>query len=198
MKNGFRWFVFFAILVSAVIIDIYFSNQKSDSVKEREVSSSFSSSTGSVSSSSSVPKNILSEDAKIVGTGLVYFRSLKQDGFSAQVQVDPIEFFEGEAAIVAAIKDSGCRREKVFSCVGSLNNNFYIRNLSTSTQKLSLTLSTEVFLLSEKDSVTLEKIDISSLKKRVESWPKERLFSTVFSITVKNGKLQKVEEKYIP
>lgn len=138
------------------------------------------------------------EDDKIEGKRLVYFRGVKQDGLSAIVTVDPIEMFGGDEAIVAAMQDTKCSKEKVFSCAGSLNNSFYIRNLSKNTQNLTVTLSTDIYLESATDMTKLEKVGVLELKKIATAWPKERLMNTPFWVTVKNGTVTKIEQQYIP
>ncbi len=142
--------------------------------------------------------SISEENAAIEGKHLVYFRSFAQDGLSATVEVDPIEIFVGEEATVAAMQDSGCSRENVITCAPSLNNSFYVRNLSSSTQKFAAGLSTDISLLSQTDGVSLEKVGALEMKKRLEAWPAERIVVTPFWITVKNGKIVTIEEKYIP
>lgn len=138
------------------------------------------------------------EDDKITGKRLVYFRGVKQDGFAALLTVDPIEMFGGEEAIAAAMQDTKCSREKVFSCAGSLNNSFYIRNLSNATQTLNLSLSSDVYLLSSADSSKLEKIGLLDLKKKFDAGLLGDLALSPFWVTVKNGKVSKVEQQYIP
>lgn len=138
------------------------------------------------------------EDDKISGKRLVYFRGVKQDGFAALVTVDPIEMFGGEDAIAAAMQDTKCSREKVFSCAGSLNNSFYIRNLSKATQTVTLGLSSDIYLLSASDSSKLEKIGLLDLKKKFDAGLLGDLALSPFWVTVKNGKVSKVEQQYIP
>ncbi len=138
------------------------------------------------------------EDDKISGKRLVYFRGIKQDGFAALVTVDPIEMFGGDAAIEAAMQDTKCGREKVFSCTGSLNNSFYIRNLSKASQTVTLGMSSDVYLLSAADSSKLEKIGLLDLKEKFDAGLLGDLTLSPFWITVKNGKVSKVEQQYIP
>ena len=138
------------------------------------------------------------EDDKIEGKRLVYFRGVKQDGLSAIVTVDPIEMFGGDDGVAAAMQDTKCSKEHVVECAASLNNNFYIRNLSKNTQNLTVTLSTDVYLESATDMTKLEKVGVLELKKIATAWPKERLTNTPFWVTVKNGTVTKVEQQYIP
>ncbi len=138
------------------------------------------------------------EDDKIEGKRLVYFRGLKQDGFAALVTVDPIEMFEGDAAIEVAIQDTKCGTLKPSDCAPSLNNGFYIRNLSKVLQTVTLGMSTDVYLLSQADSSKLEKIGLLDLKKKFDAGLLGDLTLSPFWITVKNGKVSKVEQQYIP
>ena len=142
--------------------------------------------------------SISRENVVIEGKHLVYFRSFAQNGLSATVEVDPIQMFGGEEATVAAMQDSGCSREDVITCVPSLNNSFYIRNLSTSTQKFDAGISTDISVLSQTDGVSLEKVSALEMKKRLEAWPAYRIDVTPFWITVKNGKIVTIEQQYIP
>lgn len=138
------------------------------------------------------------ENKAISGRQLVYFRSVKQDGLSALVTVDPIEMFTGDRATEAAMQDTKCSKEKVISCAGSLNNGFYIRNLSKDTQTLTLTLSTRVYLSSETNSAQLEKVSLLDLKKKYDEGSLGDLALTPFAVTVKDGKITRVEQQYIP
>jgi len=134
------------------------------------------------------------------GKQLVYFRSAKQDGLSAIIEVDPIEIFNGEEAIQAAMKDTGCARQNVASgkCAPSLNNGFYIRNSSTTTEKYTVTLSTEAYLISTTDTSVLEKVGPFELKKRYDAGDLTGLRSSPFWLTVEDGKVLKIEQQYIP
>ncbi len=138
------------------------------------------------------------ENKPIQGRKLVYFRSVKQDGLSALVTVDPIEMFTGDRATEAAMQDSGCSKEKVIVCVPSLNNSFYIRNLSKDTQTFALTLSTRVYLSSQTESTKLEKVSLLDLKKKYDDGSLGDLSVTPFVITVKDGNITQVEQQYIP
>ena len=138
------------------------------------------------------------ENEKISGKRLVYFRSFKQDGPAGEVMVDPIEMFGGEEAIQAAMEDTKCTRDNIYTCAPSLNNAFYIRNTSTSTQKLFVSVVTEVYLISEKDGVNLEKVGIFDFKKKYDAGGSIYL-NAPFWITVENGnKITKIEQQYIP
>ncbi len=138
------------------------------------------------------------ENKPIQGRKLVYFRSVKQDGLSAVVTVDPIEMFSGDRATEAAIQDSGCSKEKVIVCVPSLNNSFYIRNLSKDTQTLTLSLSTRVYLSSNTESTKLEKVSLLDLKKKYDEGSLGDLSVIPFVVTVKDGNITQVEQQYIP
>lgn len=132
------------------------------------------------------------------GDTLVYFGSVSQNGLSAVVEVDKIEMFNGEEATAAAMKDTGCSKEKVVECAPSLNNAFYIRNTSTSTEKYTVTLSTEVYLISSEDTSYVEKVSLSQLKEKYTARDLTGLRSAPFWITVKNGKILRVEQQYLP
>ena len=154
----------------------------------------------SISSSTPTTTSTVDSTSTPEGRTLVYFRSVSQSGLSAVVDVDQIEMFNGEQATQAAMKDTGCSKEKVVECAASLNNNFYIQNISTTTQKYSITLSTEVYMVSETDTSKLEKIGLLQLKERYDAGELNGtgLRTTPFWITVDNGKILKVEEQYIP
>jgi len=134
------------------------------------------------------------------GKQLVYLRSAAQSGLSATIEVDPIEIFSGEDAIQAAMKDTGCSKENITSgtCAPSLNNGFYIRNSSSSTEKYSVTLSTEAYLISQTDSSQLEKVGPLELKQRFDTGELTGLRTAPFWLTVKDGKVLKIEQQYIP
>lgn len=138
------------------------------------------------------------ENEKISGKRLVYFRSFKQDGPAGEVMVDPIEMFDGEEAINVAREETQCKKEEISECAPSLNNGFYIRNKTPSTQKLFISVLTEVYIFSEKDSATLEKVGIFDLKKKYDAGGSIYL-NAPFWITVENGnKITKIEQQYIP
>ncbi|OGH67069.1 MAG: hypothetical protein A3B90_00575 [Candidatus Magasanikbacteria bacterium RIFCSPHIGHO2_02_FULL_41_13] len=149
-------------------------------------------------SSSKVVSSVDQENAKIEGKHLVYFRGVKQDGLSAIVTLDPITMFSGDEATAAAMQDTKCSKAKVITCAPSLNNNFYIRNLSNETQNLTVTLSTDVYLESASDTTELKKVGILELKKISETWPLERLSITPFWVTARDEKVSKIEQQYIP
>ena len=134
------------------------------------------------------------------GKQLVYFRSAVQSGLSATIEVDPIEIFNGEDAIQAAMKDTGCSKENITSgkCAASLNNGFYIRNSSTTTEKYTVTLSTEAYLISKTDTSQLEKVGPLELKKRFDEGELTGLRTAPFWLTVEDGKILKIEQQYIP
>ncbi len=154
----------------------------------------------SISSSTPTTTSTVDSTSTPEGRTLVYFRSVSQSGLSALVEVDEVEMLSGEQATQAAMKDTGCSKEKVVECAASLNNNFYIQNISTTTQKYSITLSTEVYMVSETDTSKLEKIGLLQLKERYDAGELNGtgLRTTPFWITVDNGKILKVEEQYIP
>lgn len=142
--------------------------------------------------------NVEYENKIISGRKLVYFRSVKQDGLSVLVTVDPIEMFSGDRATEAAMQDTKCSKEKVIVCAPSLNNSFYIRNLSKDTQTLALTLSTRVYLSSETNSANLKKISLLDLKKKYDEGSLGDLAVIPFVVTVKDGNITQVEQQYIP
>ncbi len=154
----------------------------------------------SISSSTPTTTSTVDSTSTPEGRTLVYFRSVSQSGLSALVEVDEVEMLSGEQATQAAMKDTGCSKEKVVECAASLNNNFYIQNISTTTQKYSITLSTEVYMVSETDTSKLEKIGLLQLKERYDAGELNGtgLRTTPFWITVDNGKILKVEQQYIP
>ena len=152
----------------------------------------------SVTTTTNTISNVEYENRIISGRQLVYFRSVKQDGLSAIVTVDPIQMFTGDRATEAAMQDTKCSREKVISCAASLNNGFYIRNLSKDTQTLTLTLSTRVHLSSETESAKLEKVSLLDLKKKYDQGSLGDLAVTPFVVTVKDGNITQVEQQYIP
>ncbi len=129
---------------------------------------------------------------------LVYVQSVTQEGFSARVEVKRIEMLRGENAIESAIKDTGCSREDIISCAGSLNNGFYIHTLTNTVEKFTVNLSTQVYLLSETNTSDFEKISLLDLKKRYDAHELNNFRTIPFWITVDNGIITTVEEQYIP
>lgn len=148
--------------------------------------------------SSSTPNPSATSTTPTEGRTLVYFGSVSQSGLSAVVEADEIEMFNGDQATEAAMKDTGCSKEKVIGCAPTLNNNFYIRNSATTTKKYTVTLSTEVYLISSTDTSKLEKVSLLQLKERYEAGGLSGLRSSPFWITLQGTKIVKVEEQYIP
>ena len=60
-----------------------------------------------------------------------YIKSVFSKNGNNYIVADPVSYLGGEAAIQAAMKDTGCARDHITdgNCAPSLNNGFYIQNL---------------------------------------------------------------------
>lgn len=120
---------------------------------------------------------------------MVYIKSLyERDGGGKFMKFDNVEMLQGEEAIIAAIEDTKCPREKITdgNCAPSLNNNFYIRDKGERNNSLELSKDVKIFNASGAEITYAELKAYSSLE------------ATPFYIEEADGKVITLIEQYLP
>jgi len=125
-----------------------------------------------------------------------YVRDIENADGNISMLIDDVDFLNGEEAITAAITDTGCARERIEECVGSLAGGFYIRNAAPTTERYEVTSNAEIILLlggsSEQRTVTLQK-----LQNEFES-EGSILDSVPFVFHIEQGEVIRIEQMYVP
>lgn len=114
-----------------------------------------------------------------------------------EIAVDDVQFLSGDEARRIGAEDSGCAPEKVEECIPSMNNDFYIRNISTSTVLYDVDKDAEIEIFASPGSPVLESVTREELFAR---FPRDDQFMTYFpfDITARGSKIIRMKEIYLP
>jgi hypothetical protein len=125
-----------------------------------------------------------------------YIRTIEIDNGRISVQFDDIEFLGGEEAIAAAVADTGCARERIEECVGSLAGGFYIRNLVPDTERLAVSAEAEIVLLI---GGSPDKKSSSPAELQAEFEAENSVLDSVpFTFHIEKGEIVRIEQMYVP
>jgi len=124
-------------------------------------------------------------------------QSVRENSQNVLVEMDEVEFLSGEEAIEAGIDDTECERENIYDCIPSMNNDFYIRNVETSTEVYILNDNSEIVLFENPGSPELENV---TLKEFLEQSQDEDRFITAYPYIyfLDGATIVKLEEQYVP
>ncbi|WP_108669125.1 hypothetical protein [Peribacillus acanthi] len=127
------------------------------------------------------------------------FINIVTDIKGTYVQVDEIEWYEGEQANLEAEKDGDCYEEDG-KCV--VPDGYYIRNSDDKLQKLSLASDTTIFMQTYQIDQTYEinwdqEITWEQLLKEWNH-SSERYQHIPFHLVIKDGEIISIKEQYIP
>jgi len=126
-----------------------------------------------------------------------FIRNVTENNQNVLVEIDSVEFLSGEEAIQAGIEDTDCTRENITDCIPSLNNDFYIRNLATTTEIYIANGDTKIKTFKNPGSPELEDIPMESLVSKFED-SDSSLTSYPFKFILNGALLTELEEQYIP
>lgn len=122
----------------------------------------------------------------------VYIKSLyERDGGGKFMSFNNVLWLQGEEAIVTAMKDTGCPREKITdgNCAPSLNNDFYKKDLGPNDTPLEISNDVKIY-----DMIN-QKMTYEELK---EHYKNNQYFEIVFDVKILDGKVVEIHEKYNP
>lgn len=130
-----------------------------------------------------------------------YIDSVYQRNGKRYLKVDYVQFLTGEEAVQAAVEDTGCVRDQVYSgdCSPSLNNDYYIRNQNDKIRTLEIAKDAVIENLSS-DGVTPTTIDFQQFEQifaggdESSQWLRE----APYNIEIKNGLVVNISQQYIP
>lgn len=115
------------------------------------------------------------------------------------VDIDTVEWLDGEEAIEVAIKDTGCIREEIAygNCVPSLNNGFYIRNKSDKIITLEIAPSAVFKILNgiESKEITFSEMQDIFNNTDKEVWQKNAIYRLN---TNSNNIVESIIQRYQP
>jgi hypothetical protein len=151
--------------------------------------------TGLLAWSKSLPRAIELENSGEKMTG--YIRAVTAEGPNIILTIDEMEFLSGEEAIQKGVLDTGCARERISDCIPSLNNDFYIRNIGTSTSEYSLSPKADIQIMQNPGSPELSPLSPSDFPLAFEA-PDLLLDKMPFNFLVDGTVITKVEEQYTP
>jgi hypothetical protein len=126
-----------------------------------------------------------------------YIKKVVKNGVNALVTIDEIEFLSGDEAVQAVMKDFACEKSKVEECVPSMNNDFYIRNMSTSTEVYNLTADTKIRVFKNPGSPELEDVSLTSFIARSKDKYSLILISP-FTFVAEDATITHLEQQYTP
>ncbi len=121
-----------------------------------------------------------------------FIRSLSSNAIS----FDPIEMLSGTIARDQASKDLNCPIDRVEECAPSLNNDYYIRNLDKTAVNFPIDQNTIFSVEANQGSPVLNEVSISEFGNEYSESNNLRL--APFKIMVKNGRVIKIEQQYLP
>lgn len=126
-----------------------------------------------------------------------FIRSAEEAGERLTLDIDEAEFLSGEEAVRAAMEDTGCLRERVADCVPSMNNDFYIRNLSFRTAPYPVASSASISILMNSGSPDLSSTTVKAFPALFanETLLLDRLS---FRFVTRGGVVEAIEEQYTP
>lgn len=127
-----------------------------------------------------------------------YIKSVYDKNGKRYLDIDYIQWFSGEDAIQEAIKDTSCSREKIYDCVASLNNGFYIKNQNP--QIRIFEISSVVQIRAFQGGI-IKDISYEEFKKGFypSESPSHYAFENIpFHIEILNGVVVKITEQYLP
>lgn len=144
----------------------------------------------------SIPSNQGVSEKAIGFIKKVYEKSDKK-----YLDIDYIQMFSGEAAIKAAMEDTGCSREKVSNgdCAPSLNNNFYIRNQDS--QIRTFEISDKVTIISLKvENMEEMPVQFSYFKSIFSDDTPDRQWLKIapYNIEIDEGIITLISQQYLP
>lgn len=126
-----------------------------------------------------------------------FIRSLKENGANYLAEIDEVEFLYGDEAVSAGVEDTNCTRENIYDCIPSMNNDFYIRNLSTSTETLIVTDGTKISIFSNPGSPVLVEASPKEFFAKYND-PRELMKSYTFKYVLNGAEIVSLEEQYTP
>lgn len=125
-------------------------------------------------------------------------RSVTPNNQNVLVEVDSVQFLSGEKAIEAVMTDFDCPRDKVYECVPSMNNDFYIRNTDSRTETYILTEDTNIRLFANPGSPVLETVSLSYFVEKAKDKNSLIISASPFSIKRDGVTLTELTQAYTP
>lgn len=127
-----------------------------------------------------------------------YIKAVYEKNKKRYLDIDYIQQFTGEDAIEEAMKDTGCGKEKIYECVASLNNGFYIKNQDSLIRTFEISPISQIKIQPIKGLIN---VSYEEFKKGF--LPREATGHFLYEITpfiieINNGVVQKIIEQYIP
>ena len=124
-------------------------------------------------------------------------QSVRENNQNVLVEMDEVEFLSGEEAIEAGIEDTECDRENIYDCIPSMNNDFYIRNVETSTEVYILTDNSEIVLFQSPGSPELEGVTLEEFIRQSKDEGRF-VMAYPYAYFLDGATIVKLEEQYVP
>lgn len=112
-------------------------------------------------------------------------------GDTTTVTVDFVAWLEGEAAMAAAVADTGCTAGTIDECVPTMTNNFYIRNVETDAETFPVAADARLVLLAGTSPVTGTITDIADAVMSTNG-------SLLAAVEIEDGTVVRIEQVFTP
>jgi len=136
-------------------------------------------------------------DEKAIG----FIKKVYEKSSKRYLEIDYIQMFSGEAAIEAAMEDTGCSREKISNgdCAPSLNNGFYIRNNNSQIRIFEISNKAIIKSLKEENMSEMP-VQFSYFKSIFsDETPEHQWLKTApYNIEISGGIITLISQQYLP
>lgn len=128
------------------------------------------------------------------GKPVFYLLGISKSDNLYEVEVESATFYSGQRAVNVAVMETGCTREKVSGCAGSLNNNFYI---SKSGDRKTLILDADATITMELN--TYPTVPDLSVNEFFAQWGDDISSLNPFYLTLNEaGQVSNLTQIYLP
>ncbi|MBI5134079.1 MAG: hypothetical protein HZA81_01715 [Candidatus Taylorbacteria bacterium] len=126
-----------------------------------------------------------------------FIRSVEKNGVNFLVTIDPVEFLSGDEAYRKAAEDTDCGEKDAAECVPSLNNDFYIRNISTSTETYNLLPDADIAIFENPGSPVLVPATSEAFADGFAD-PDSFMKAYTFRYLLNGSTIVSLQEQYVP
>ena len=127
----------------------------------------------------------------------VFIKEIKRNDQNVLITVDPVEFPYGNAAVKAAAEDTPCNESNVGDCIPSLYNNFYIRNVDSTTETYIVNTDTHIKTFVSPGAPDLHNISLETFLTEGQN-PRSSYKSFPFKLSLDGALVTNIEEQYMP
>lgn len=146
------------------------------------------------------PTQKVSQESLFIDNGsfVGYINAIRSTGGQHFLSIDAIEFLSGEEAFAAIQTDLGCDRKRAAECVPSMNNDFYIRNLTQESKEYSVAPAAVIRYQPNPGSPELK--TATSFTEFLTAYRNTDTFmwQLPFRIDVASGSVRQLVQQYVP